>query len=485
MLHRWDLLILAGKFQQSCSKKSDSYLKFIFVFSSAESTPTKQKRNMRSVTPKQKRQSEKDRYKTYTIAVDMLLKEKSSSNPRQKRRDDRQRFETQIIESSSPEGRSPNRRQMDPERFKTRTINTAMLARQLSQDKEDLSLQAMTDNFEFIKTGTTVVSPQRDTTTLLDKLNKIRGGNGTQLAEDSLEYEHQNSETESCRDLNNSLSQIDDMSPKREETSATESVAEQIKVVRPKNSYISPYRMTKATPTKVKSLKVTKTPLIAKIVARNSSGEPKPSNLTPKSNVKTGFLTKLAGANKVQATPPTKSVDQAKLESPAQINRQGTFIKDEPTINNVPVIQSPVKITPASKMKQPKMLSRFSSAPAGSSEKKGPDSPKKSSNLPVASLKFRSNSNVTSIKKEITLVKTPVRSNTGIALNPRKNITSRIAGLWKSVDKKDCSPSSKTGSNNQLNKTPISGIAARKSIGSYGKDSIKRSSTFDRFDDKH
>lgn len=442
---------------------------------------------MRSVTPKQKRQSEKDRYKTYTIAVDMLLKDqKSSSNPRQKRRDDRQRFETQIIETSSPESRSPNRRQLDPERFKTRTINTALLQRQLSHDKEDLSLQAMTDNFEFIKTGNTVVSPQRDTATLLDKLNKIRGGNVAQLAEDSLEYEHQNSETESCRDLNHSLSQIDDLSPKKEETSATESMAEQIKVVRTKNSYISPYRMTKATPTKLKSLKVTKTPIIAKIVTRSSSVEPKTPNSTPKHAVsKTGLLNKIAGANRVQTTTPTKSTDQTKLNPPVQINRQGTFIKDEPTINNVPVIQSPVKLTPASKMKQPKVLSRFSSAPAGSSEKKTQDSTKKSSNLPVASLKFRSNSNVTSIKKEIATVKTPVRSNTGISLNPRKNITSRIAGLWKSVDKKDCSPSSKTGSNNQLNKTPISGIATRKSISSFGKDSIKRSSTFDRFDDKH
>ena len=443
---------------------------------------------MRSVTPKQKRQSEKDRYKTYTIAVDMVLKDqKSTSNPRQKRRDDRQRFETQIIETSSPESRSPSRRQMDPERFRTRTINTGLLATQLSQDKEDLSLLAMTDNFEFIRAGAPIISPKRDTSTLLDKLNKIRDGHVGQLAEDSMEYEHQNSETESCRDLNNSFNQVEDLSLLRDETSATESVVEQMKVVRPKNSYISPYRMTKATPTKLKSLKVTKTPIIAKIVTRSSSVEAKPAVATPKANIaskptKTGFLTKLVGANKVQAIPASKSVSQMALEPPAPLNRQGTFTKDEPTIDNVPVIQSPAKVTPVSKIKPPKMLSRFSSAPAGSSEKKIPESPKRTSNLPVASLKFRSNSNA-SLKKEVTGVKTPVRSNTGIALNTRKNITSKIAGLWKSGDKKDLSPTVKSGSYTQLNKTPISGIA-RKSIGSYGKDSIKKSSTFERIDDK-
>lgn len=91
-------------------------------FSSNESTP-KKVGIRRAMTPRQKRQMAKDRFRTYTIAADMVLKERADElknsveeelqladeetiqleiyekqriTPRQRRKDDRARFETQV-----------------------------------------------------------------------------------------------------------------------------------------------------------------------------------------------------------------------------------------------------------------------------------------------------------------------------------------------------------------------------------------------------
>ncbi|XP_076643820.1 uncharacterized protein LOC143354028 isoform X3 [Halictus rubicundus] len=93
------------------------------VSSSAESTP--KKRLHRNLTPKQKRNLAKERYKTYTIAAEMSKKEaeadkKDNENrenkiprgkcspfskltPKQRRQEDRARFRTQVLENPFPE----------------------------------------------------------------------------------------------------------------------------------------------------------------------------------------------------------------------------------------------------------------------------------------------------------------------------------------------------------------------------------------------
>lgn len=131
-------------------------------FSSAESTPKKVRSLKRTLTPRQKRQTVKERYKTYTIAADMLLKERGADltqngfengddepvdeemihveieesetkrlTPRQKRQEDRSRFQTQVLDtemiarSSSSVESSPQslRRSRDDPRYLTRTIS--------------------------------------------------------------------------------------------------------------------------------------------------------------------------------------------------------------------------------------------------------------------------------------------------------------------------------------------------------------------------
>lgn len=520
-------------------------------FSSVESTP-KKKRNIRSTTPKQRRQSEKERYKTYTIAVDMLLKEqqemenspRKSLNARQRRNDDRQRFETQIIESAGMSSgnfqESPprnERRREDPERFKTYKIDPF---------DDDYSIRAMTANFEHLRNNVVAPSTHNNNNTINDirsKLNLIK--KNVQSNDDSLEYE-QTSETESQRDHKQALKNGDDesLTPKASPTKNQKSpikklqnspgkglglsedalvslenalgssnqIQQQLMKIqelqmrlqkqglspqklsavetessKSKSSYISPYRMTtKVTPTKSKSVRVAKTPttIIAKVVTRNSSVELKSAN-TAKSSIKTpnGVKNKFGVIPKV-LQKREKTPEPLLVVAPI---RQGTFVKDEPTIENIPVVESPTK-TPQSKLKPPTM--RLNSAPAPAS--KNSSSPKRTSNLPTSitqQLKFRSNSNASIAKTNMP----PVRSNTGITLNnPKKNVTSKIAGIWKKespLKKNSLTSNSSTQLNgssgscssaNSRVSTPTGNV--KRIVGTNGtKERIKRSSTCDEF----
>lgn len=420
---------------QDLSKDEETLTANSSDFSSVESTPKK-----RNLTPRQKRQSEKDRYKTYTIQVDMLLKESStesarkSLNARQRRQEDRTRFETQVI--------SPKLDDSD------KTYNI----------EDDLSIQAMTKNFKFIRAPINHTTIPKNNGEIRNKLNQIR-----QNTEESLEEERQNSETESQRDLKNSLTYEANLSVE------IESPTDKPKLT--KNSYISPYRMTsRLTPMKNKSVKVTKTPIIAKIVTRKSpvdlkpAIQKKPAGLRVNTNIKKTF-------NQPSNVPKSAPVIATTKEAPS-IVRQGTFVKDEPTMENVPIVvdlpqKSTIsKLKPPTKVSSPKILEKTPLA-------------KKVSNLPtsISQLKFRSNSNA-SMK---TPILTPVRSNTGINLNnPKKSVTSKIAGIWKSGEKKDSllKKPSISASASQLNPPgKLFGSSAR-NVGK-NKEIMKRSSTYD------
>lgn len=539
-------------------------------FSSVESTP-KKKRSMRSVTPKQRRQTEKERYKTYTIAVDMLLKEQQqqemenslslsprrSINARQRRQEDRQRFETQIIENAgmssgnfneTPENSPPraaDRRKDEPERYKTYNI-----------EEDDYSIRAMTANFEHLRCDTATPSNNSSTTItdIRSKLNLIKRKN-----DDSLEYEQQTSETESQRDqraaiINGQQEEEEediDLTPKASPIKIQKSPSKKIPTAaklqdspgkglglseealesletalgssnqiqqqllkiqqlqmklqkqsmspskstnieedsspgsKSKSSYISPYRMTtKVTPAKNKSVRTAPSAVIAKVVTRNSSVELKSANTIKQAAVKT---TSNGVKNKFGVIPKvSQKKDELPQTPPPAPIRQGTFVKDEPTNENVPVVDlSPTK-TPQSKLKPPM---RLNSAPAGSKT----TSPKRTSNLPTSvtqQLKFRSNSNA-SMKAKEALNSAPVRSNTGICLNnPKKNVTSKIAGIWKKESplKKNQSASNSStqlngsGSGSSVNSrvsTPTGNVNKRIVGGSGIKERIKRSSTCD------
>lgn len=472
-------------------------------FSSVESTP-KKKRNSRSLTPKQRRQAEKDRYKTYTIQVDMLLKEQQqklessgtdsmrrSLNARQRRQEDRQRFETQVINVSPTR---IDRRKNDPDRFKTFKIESGVC----NDFDDDLSIQAMTENFKFLRNGSAFNNGTNinvDTAGIRMKLNRIKSGgsSSTRTTDDSLEYEKQNSETESQRDQKNSMNHDVNSSGdlERTEEPSPPFQLESPKTKPAKSSYISPYRMTtRITPTKSKTVKVSKSPTIAKVVNRKPGYDLKSTQISPqKTNGKINI-----GKNRTNVAskiPPIRTNIPKPASAPTQIQeppampiRQGTFIQEEPTLENVPVVNdslaTPAKTT-VSKLKQPARISSSSKCPATPAEKNS--SPKKTPNLPtsITQLKYRSNSNA-SMK---TPVSAPVRSNTGINLNnPKKNVTSKIASIWKSGDKKENllkkpNSTSSTQLNYGLKLSTPAAVNARKISTSTSKDRIKRSSTCD------
>jgi adenomatosis polyposis coli protein len=465
-------------------------------FSSVESTPKRKPSTSKIGVTKQhqhKRQSEKERYKTYTIAVDMLLKDQQdqvqnsltestrrSLNARQRRQEDRLRFETQVI-SHSPEPSSPSpkaslaRRKDDPNRFKTYNI-----------EDDDYSIQAMTANFEFIRTEP-MTKPTNDVLPgILNKLNQIKNKSN----DDSLDYEHQTSETESQRDHKNSINSEENKSPVHEVITETEispiiiedKTESMARVKNVKNSYISPYRMTtKLTPTKNKSVKITKTPVIAKVITKNSIADRKLPLSMPKSNGKLNINSKIVHSKGNKATPIQNKQKLLKVETecnPIAPIRQGTFIKDEPTNENVPVVDEPVvghvPSQAISKLKAPS--TRLSTIPKSDSKT---SSPKRTSSIPssISQLKNRSNSNASMKAKDISSL--PVRSNTGINLNnPRKNVTSKIASIWKSPVTNSSSHLN-NGSKTTALATPTAANANRRFLNSPIKERIKRSSTCD------
>ncbi|KAK0096967.1 hypothetical protein PV326_003732 [Microctonus aethiopoides] len=136
--------------------------------SSAESTPKKLNKRL---TPKQKRQLAKERYKTYTIAAEMVMKEEercrnvqgnsSSSNvnvkyssltkltPKQRRQEDRARFQTQVVEN--PFGKSADKSINEPEKVASISGKSAIpslknLSAKRMEDRECYRRQTLIDN---------------------------------------------------------------------------------------------------------------------------------------------------------------------------------------------------------------------------------------------------------------------------------------------------------------------------------------------------
>lgn len=139
-------------------------------FSSADSTPKRSKPINKHLTPKQRRNLARERYKTYTVAAEMVTQKSQDDSdetspdyktceantfegvpagkvtPKERRRQDRSRFETQVIDaplgdSDVKEDTAGNsRRQTD--RFKTRTLNENEL-QNLVQEEANLVLKTL------------------------------------------------------------------------------------------------------------------------------------------------------------------------------------------------------------------------------------------------------------------------------------------------------------------------------------------------------
>lgn len=93
-----------------------------FATSSAESTPKKIKNVNKRLTPKQKRQLAKERYKTYTVAAELVMREASKSETISESPDILEGSDGSENSLSSPKLTPKERRLMNRERFQTRVL---------------------------------------------------------------------------------------------------------------------------------------------------------------------------------------------------------------------------------------------------------------------------------------------------------------------------------------------------------------------------
>ncbi|XP_034662904.1 uncharacterized protein LOC117897928 [Drosophila subobscura] len=445
-------------------------------FSSAESTPKQGSTpspNRRSLTPKQKRRLAKDRFKTYTIASKSQEMDGLGLGL-----EFNETLQIEIVETTanvatpSPP-RANGRRRGSAERYKTQLIECprALIQGQANADdcpSEQLSsIRAMMQQFTYI--------------------TDINIGQAPEAVEEQQE-DHpecdQNSETESCHGQEPELppppSVLEIKSPIAAPQPPTLEPATAVKVVRgrKKPAYVSPYSMQSQ---------------------RNSSSaaNPKKKTLSPTIAKRTALPPK-----KKATPPPAATPAKAAEAAPARLERQGTFVKDEPTNSNVqvPVVEAkPANSSPSHRVS--KLPTK--KTPGGETPKSLGGSPKRTVTAPAArrvtpqrantSLRLAGTKSAGTSRVATTRVSTttpPSRSNSNLngssaaaaAAAKINQAQSRIANIWKRVDEAKTKQSSnlrtqQTKSSNTLNGAGTGTVAG--TGGPKPKPTLLRSSTFD------
>nr|NP_001263046.1 APC-like, isoform B [Drosophila melanogaster]NP_477152.1 APC-like, isoform A [Drosophila melanogaster]AAF56820.1 APC-like, isoform A [Drosophila melanogaster]AGB96426.1 APC-like, isoform B [Drosophila melanogaster] len=430
-------------------------------YSSAESTPkhgSTPSPNRRSLTPKDKRRLTKDRFKTYTIATSCEMEAPEANET----------LQIEIVEAAvpvaTPSPRANGRRRGSAERYKTQLIECPLALIQPQPDdcpSEQLSsIRAMMQQFTFI-TDINIGHSQETC-------------ESTDHPEDAGESPEcdQNSETESCDgqepdQLPPPPSIVDLRTSVVKPTTLEPATAVKLVRGRKKPAYVSPYSMqsqrnsNNAAPSKKKTL----SPTIAKrSLVPGGSGVRLPAKKKP--------------------TPPPEP-------APARLERQGTFVKDEPTNSNVqvPVVETkPAQTSPthrASKLPTKKGTASGGSPSKAGSPKRIPLAPARrmtpqraNTSLRLAAGKSHAASRV--VSGRVSSTTPPSRSNSNLngssaaaaAAAKINHAQSRIANIWKRVDEAKTKQSS---SNLRTQKTKSSNMLNANGT----KPTLLRSSTFD------
>ncbi|XP_055908567.1 uncharacterized protein LOC129943274 [Eupeodes corollae] len=475
-----------------------------------------------------------------------------------------------VAENAGPHAlkKSPSaiqRRTANPERYRTRTIsytcdqesnNFDIQSIGASNDQESLtstddcseemsSIKAMTKQFKFIASPdliadhtpidmeegssmqTVVIAPSTATTAESDY--------------NSMECD-QTSETESCyqneeeaptkRLVRPRIVKLGDKDSGTEVNFSEDGLTPPESVVkavrgRKKPQYISPYRKTATTrlsfPSKaqinnITNIAVNKTSQLKKLPVTSL----KQKNSKPLVAVggvaafkKSDVPSKL-GPNVVPSVSPNKKPknDTTTLVVPAAapppaLERQGTFVQDEPTITDVPVpvvvsptraSKLPLKKSIATKLKPPSskvaptvvgklprqvtMPARpYTAAPSIDSKRKGLIGVRKSPSVPTVPQRSNSNASirvtpsVQSLRSNLPSTNPPSRSNSNLTTATKINqISSRIAGIWKKVDEAKRSASKTTPMAPTRQATTVAPTKPSQ-LRTVGK--LNRSSTFD------
>lgn len=468
-----------------------------YDFSSPDSTPKKSAANSpassdckRNLTPKQKRKMIKDRFKTYTIEANMILSEEL-----QRKMDEAQRDETLAIEitnldnceqtQENEEQNTPrSRRRSSQDRYKTQTI----MYSDLPNNHQQVQLSSLESNHDGIGDDNTQSSLNNVTQNLqyLTYTKDVSKQDQKQQHDHeltSLEYD-QNSETESCHNFGNNLQSLTDNDAESEqENEEQEEEIQDMEMIRP--------RIVKPSEKDLEANKSEPVPAIKTV-----RGGKKPQYVSPYSikyqksqppPVNTNFLRKRNGNIASAASPPNsnaklaqkktikepgaakKSEAEPQTHSQPILERQGTFVKDEPSINSssIPVVDTSPTKSKTSKLPTKKPI--MSNVLTNTSPQKTANTRKLATssalglqttnkrNLGSISKPQRANSTVnirvTSnaariavLSHRVSTTTPPSRSNsslnsTNAAISAAQNAAakisqaqSRIAGIWRKVD---------------------------------------------------
>ncbi|KAI8044745.1 uncharacterized protein LOC128252895 isoform X1 [Drosophila gunungcola] len=425
-------------------------------YSSAESTPkhgSTPSPNRRSLTPKQKRRLSKDRYKTYTIATSCEM-EMEAMEPNET-------LQIEIVDTApavaTPSPRANGRRRGSAERYKTQLIECPRALIQPQADdcpSEQLSsIRAMMQQFTYI-TDINIGQAQGATDPAVE-------------LEESPECD-QNSETESCEgqepaQLPPPPPIVELKSPAAKPKTLEPATAVKLVKGRKKPAYVSPNSMQ------------------SQRSGANAAGLAKKKTLSP-TIAKRSVVPN--GAKK-KATPP------AEVAAPARLERQGTFVKDEPTNSQVqvPVVEAKVAQTTSPGHRASKLPTKKDSpSKAGGSPKRIPPAPvrrgvtpqRANTSLRLAGAKSTAASRA--VSNRVSSTTPPSRSNSNLnggsaaaaaAAAKINQAQSRIANIWKRVDE---AKTKQTGASNLKSQKTKSSNTLN---GNGAKPTLLRSSTFD------
>ncbi|KAH8293449.1 hypothetical protein KR054_000621 [Drosophila jambulina] len=443
-------------------------------YSSAESTPKQGSTpspNRRSLTPKQKRRLAKDRYKTYTIATSSDVEALEVNET----------LQIEILETAAPVAttsspRANGRRRGSAERYKTQLIECPRALIQPQVDdcpSEQLSsIRAMMQQFTYI---TDINIGQVQTT--------VEPADPAGEVEESPECD-QNSETESCdgqepKQLPPPPPLVEVKIPAAKPTTLEPATAVKLVRGRKKPAYVSPYSMQSQRNS-------------------NSAATPKKKTLSP-TIAKRSVVPNVTGVRlpaKKKATPPPPEPTPA--QAPPRLERQGTFVKDEPTNSNeqVPVVEAkPAQTSPGHRASK---LPTKKTAAGGDSPKAKAGSPKRIASAPVrrvtpvranTSLRLAGTKSATAasrvVSSRVSSTTPPSRSNSNLngssaaaaAAVKINQAQSRIANIWKRVDEAKTKQSS--SNLKQTQQTKSSSTLNANGPGNGKKPTLLRSSTFD------
>ncbi|XP_034933727.1 uncharacterized protein [Chelonus insularis] len=481
--------------------------------SSAESTPKKIPKKQQ-VTPKQRRQLAKERYRTYTIAAKLIKKEGNDGAKKDK-------FETQINRTKlTPK----QRRQEDPSRFQTQILHSIPKASLIPSPKTVVSTKvSLESESQIISNENNIVLFALNDSTKADKslldcetLNLVTNNLETEKdpQRDAGDVDRQTSENNS--DVNNKMesTEASENSESENENQIKEKVLKRPRIIKPKiqeagednceekspsNSpkairgrrkalYSNPNKKVSSTPATSAHINISGGRTSVSPMVRNTRASTLKQNVMNDYQTKSGVTQKISSTVKNMTVNKRSSIPQRKSSTslanksaknlnssadngssghqstqvPKPLERQNTFTKDEPEMENVPSVvpASPSK----SKIAKPVRgsMTKISSTKSKIAAKTGPQqskltkcvsaeriaSPKgpstvvnkRYSGTESKILSSNINTNTKIPKKPINLGQRSnsnssiVASSSELTKKLTKETTSKVATLWKKVD---------------------------------------------------